>query len=465
MGISRKQDRGGGRESFKMRRHLSLRRLFSSESQKSSYDALIVGAGPTGGAMACALAAKFPQFQIGVIDVRPLAAEKKPLDHPDFRVLALSPASKSLLEEMGVWERIQNSGRSAPYYDMRVWDASGPGSVSFSSAEANSENLGIVVENNILTNAVYDCLNEFDNVNVLAPDVVEEIVQKADPADPSPIDVTLQKAGDVSAKLLIGSDGANSAIRKMMGITRNVGWKYNQKAVVCSVKFGDSVFCSTAFQRFLPNGPIALLPMFDNFGSIVWSTTPGHADALVKMGEEEFFVELQRAFQGSFSQSNPISDFFSSNLESKVEIPEIESVAGPRASFPLQISQSYPYVKNRFALVGDAAHTTHPLAGQGFNLALSGVACLTRRLEAAVNGGEDIGSHMVLQDYQRERLIDNSFTLFGVDAIQKIFSVQYSPWVMARGAGMIAVDNLPFVKKLLVQKATNVTNAVTDHHT
>jgi ubiquinone biosynthesis UbiH/UbiF/VisC/COQ6 family hydroxylase len=336
---------------------------------------------------------------------------------------------------------------------MRVWDASGPGSVSFNSVEANSENLGVVVENSILTNAVYDCLNEFENVSVLAPDVVENVVQQSDPSDPTPLDVSLKTGGEVSTHLLIGSDGANSGIRKTMGITKNVGWKYNQKAVVCSVKFDESVFCSTAFQRFLPNGPIALLPMFDNFGSIVWSTTPGHADALVKMEEAEFFTELQKAFNGSYAQANPISDFFSSNMESKVEIPEIEAVVGPRASFPLQISQCYPYVKNRFALVGDAAHTTHPLAGQGFNLALSDVACLVERLESAVQNGEDIGSHMVLQDYQRERLIDNSFTLFGVDAIQKIFSVQYSPWVMARGAGMLAVDNLPFVKKMLIQRA------------
>ena len=253
----------------------------------------------------------------------------------------------------------------------------------------------------------------------------------------------------MTTSLLLGSDGANSHARKLMGITRRTGWRYNQQAIVCSVQFGEMEFSSTAYQRFLPNGPLALLPCFDNFGSVVWSTTPGQAEALLSMDDEMFVRELRRHLSSELSSTLGAASMLGNLQAADPGVPSIERLVGRRASFPLQVAQSYPYVKNRFALVGDAAHTTHPLAGQGFNLALGDVAALLGRVEQAVQSGEDVGSHAVLNDYQRDRLARNTFSLAGIDALQKIFSVNFEPFVIARGLGMVAVDKIAPLKGFL----------------
>ena len=404
-------------------------------------DALVCGGGPTGGALACALPSS---LRVGVVDVRPLVPQRKRggggegkggggEEGPDLRVLALSPASRQALAEGGVWERVEDSGRVAPFYRMHVWDARGPGALSFSAADADAEQLGYVVENSLLTDAIYDRLGELDNVTILEPDEIADVAKQTDPMDPSPLSVTLKSGEELTTSLLLGCDGAASPTRRLMGLNRRYGWSYNAKAVVCSVQFGESEFCSTAFQRFLANGPVALLPCLDNYGSIVWSTTPGHADALVSMDDETFVAELRRAFtarHGEFTAEDP-------------GVPHIERIVGPKASFPLQIAQNSSYVANRFALVGDAAHTVHPLAGQGFNLAMADIACLTKRVAEAVANGEDIGSHAVLKDYQKRRFLENSFSLAGIDALEKIFRVDFKPFAVARGLGMAVVDKTP----------------------
>ena len=423
---------------------LSARRFSSSTSATARhFDVSIVGGGPTGGALACALAAAAPHLSVAVIDLQPLAAKHELPEHPDLRVLALSPSSKTLLERMGVWEAVDESGRVAPFYDMHVWDAQGPGSLSWSASEAGTERLGYVVENALLTDAVYDKLASLDNVTVLAPDQLESVEQQSDAADPSPLSFQLKHAGGVTSSLLVGSDGANSHARRLMGITRRTGWRYRQKAVVCAVQFEEGQFSSSAYQRFLPSGPLALLPCHDNYGSVVWSTSPGHADALVAMEPALFEAELRRHLTAPRSSAGAPGP----------DVPHVERLVGNRACFPLQVAQSYPYVRPRFALVGDAAHSVHPLAGQGFNLALADVAVLVERIEQAVRNGEDVGSHAVLQDYQKRRLLDNSFSLAGIDAVQKIFSVQSAPFAYARGLGMMAIDKLPVLKNLLARKA------------
>ena len=382
-----------------------------------------------------------------------------------MRVLALSPSSSKLLELIGIWPKILESGRSAPYYDMSVWDAMSHGVIHFRASDVKKSVLGYVVEASLINDATYGRLEELkDKVDVIAPDSVESIDLGSGGNDMAK--VMLKGRGALETRLVIGCDGANSTVKKLVG-AKSYGWKYGQKGVVSTVKFEEGVFCGTAFQRFLPSGPVALLPMFDNYGSVVWSTTRAQADALVEMKDEEFAGELRRAFNARYVKAPPfpfsmmdvekvaqsvLQPIFGSEMRTP-EPPVIESVVGKRASFPLQLSQTTPYYGTRFALVGDAAHVVHPLAGQGFNLGLGDIASLTTRLCEAVMQGSDIGSEAVLCDYGRKRTWNNSVMMGGIDGLQKVFQCNNFVFNGMRGLGMIATSSISPLKNILIQNA------------
>ncbi len=370
--------------------------------------------------------------------------------HPDCRVLALSPSSVRTLDEIGVWSDVMASGRVAPFYSMAVWDASSAGQISFRAAQ--DAQLGYVVENWLLQEALLDRMKQLPNVQLMCPDALKSLT----PGD-GPIQVGLA-SGPVDAALVAGCDGASSPVAKLAGLASKSGWRYGQNALVCAVRLPEGEVCSTAYQRFLPGGQVlALLPMYDNFASVVWSTTPDHARQLASMSAAEFVADLKRALTAPVSKPGSFLDaiFRSEYLQPATpSVPLPEEVVGDRASFPLQTSHAHSYFGNRVALVGDAAHTMHPLAGQGFNLALGDVAALSACIDDACRDGQDFGSQSTLRRYQDKRKVYNAVSLLGVDALQKIFSVEWEPFVHARGAGMLLANSLSPIKDALIARAT-----------
>ena len=406
--------------------------IHKTKNPMRSFDLVVAGNGPAGASLACVVAAAHPHLRVAVADAA-AASRRPPSAAPDCRVLALSPASAAVLGEAGVWERVLDSGRVAPYYSMAVWEASGPGQIRFNAGEAGRAALGYVAENWLVQELLQQRLLELPNVTLFESCGVASVSLPA-LGGPAPALVTLAQGETLKTLLLACCDGAASPVARLAGLGGRVGWKYGQQALVCAVQLAEGTLSSTAFQRFLPGGPVlALLPMFDNYASVVWSTTPAHARLLAALPEADFLTHLQRAFVAPLASPSLIGSWVASLSSPAPTIPAIERVAGPRASFPLQASQASSYVGSRVALVGDAAHTMHPLAGQGFNLGLADVECLARLVGDSVRDGQDIGGHIVLSEYESSRFKENAVAVLGVDSLHKIFSVNWEPFVLARG--------------------------------
>ena len=423
---------------------------------------LIAGGGPAGTALACALASAYPRLSIAVADSAPplspgpLVAPQAP---PEPRVLALAPAARSLLSRAGAWQALEATGRLAPFYSMAVWDASSPGRTFFEAAAAGRSELGLVAEAGLLRRALAMRASELSNVALMvADDGVTHLTLPGDESQAGPAVVRLAKTGEVEAELVVACDGAGSPVARMAGLGARRGWKYDQHGLVCALRLAPGQICSTAFQRFLPSGGIlAVLPMYDEFVSIVWSTHPEHVRQLKQLSDDEFMIQLRRALLEPVVRSSVLASLAERCL-SGIDLqtpqpPELEALASERLSFPLQTSQATRYVRHRVALLGDAAHTVHPMAGQGFNLALADVACLEKCLANAIETGQDLGSSLVLEEYQTERKRENAVAMAGIDTLHKIFQVGWEPFVLARGLGMLAVDKIGPLKSMLISKA------------
>eukprot|EP01091_Cochliopodium_minus_P011915 TRINITY_DN349_c0_g1_i2.p1 TRINITY_DN349_c0_g1~~TRINITY_DN349_c0_g1_i2.p1 ORF type:complete len:512 (-),score=130.84 TRINITY_DN349_c0_g1_i2:24-1559(-) len=444
------------------------------------YDILIVGGGMIGPTLAQSLLSTplSSHLKIGIIESNKLEMpdslkknnteqdntnqnseniDSEKSNHPELRVSTLSPSTVRLLESIGVWDDIQSTGRVAPFYSMKVWDSIGMGSIEFNASDLNLTSLGFVVENKLVTSSLFSKLqqNKTNPVDFYMPVRVEN-VEKGDIFNT----LTTSDGSTLKAKLVVGSDGFNSVVRRKSDIS-HVGWSYNQKGVVATVKV-DSLN-TTAWQRFLPDGDvIALLPLFDDYSSIVWSTSNKNADKLLGLNDEDFSYELQRAFHASENRAssfpfNVFPNFLNSvsknSLFQKIYAPNVLSVVGKRGAFPLKLSQSLNYVHNRIALIGDAAHSTHPLAGQGANLGFNDVICLTNVILDALETGHDIGSPLILKNYEKQMFNQNCLMLGGIDTLQKVFSVNFLPFGFARNLGLTITDNVGLLKHKLADFA------------
>ncbi len=336
--------------------------LSESENQQH-FDLIIVGGGMVGGALGCAVAEA--GFEVCVIEAREPKTEW-PADEVDLRVSALSRASQRILENLGVWQRMLGL-RVSPYSDMHVWDAGGDGSIHFSAADIGEPNLGHIVENRVTQLALWERLGELPSVTRLCPAEIDSLETGASPS------LSLKGGRRLQARLIVAADGRESLVRKL-ALIGTQGWDYDQHAIVATVK-PERHHQYTAWQRFMPTGPLAFLPLDDGRCSIVWSTSPELARELMSMQKLSFCKALTTASDRVLG-----------------EIVE----TGPRGVFELRLGHAETYIREGLALVGDAAHAIHPLAGQGVNLGFLDAATLVEVLTEARDSGRKIGSYCYL---------------------------------------------------------------------
>ena len=389
-------------------------------------DLLIVGAGMVGSALALAL--RHSGLDILLLDGSPLSV--KPYDNEaafEPRVSALSAASQRILERLGAWDGIARR-RATPYTDMHVWDGSGTGQIHFSAASVHAQVLGHIVENRVVQDGLLERLHDSD-IGLLPNARLEQLRRSGDEWL-----LTLADGRQLRAPLVVAADGANSAVRRLTGCeTRE--WDYLHHAIVTSVRCSAG-HQSTAWQRFTDDGPLAFLPLTcdgqQDWCSIVWSTTPEHAEQLMALDEPAFLKALERAFEGRLG-----------------EVLQ----ADPRVCVPLRQRHAKRYVDEGLALIGDAAHTIHPLAGQGVNLGLLDAAVLAEVLVNACERGERLADVKVLSRYERRRMPHNLGLMAAMEGFERLFQANPLPLRWLRHSGVKRVEQRPEAKALFVRQA------------
>lgn len=383
-------------------------------------DVAVVGGGMVGAATALALArAGFATALLEMRAPRPWCAQ----DEVDLRVVGLAPSSIELLDELGVWPSIREA-RAGPYAHMHVWDAASGAVIDFAAASRGQQLLGYIVENNLLQWCLWQAL-EASGVQCLCPAEVGGFEARDDR-----ILLELANGETLAAGILVAADGAGSPLRQLAGIATR-GRDYRQRAVVAHLQT-ERAHERTAWQRFLPTGPLALLPLADGRSSLVWSLPELEAQRVLALDDQGFLDEVGIA-----------SDFRLGRI--------VASTA--RAAFPLKLQLARRYQGERLVLLGDAAHTVHPLAGQGVNLGLRDVVELRDTLVDARAAGSDIGAAHVLRRYARRRRSADTLDALGFDALARIYAWQSPAWVAARGMGVGLLDRLAPLKRRIAEHA------------
>jgi len=382
------------------------------------YDIAIIGGGMVGATLACALGGS----RLRVAVVEPVAAPRQfPAGDFDIRVSAITRATQNVFTAIGAWDGM--AARCVqPYEAMHVWDACGSGAIHFDCTELGEPDLGHIIENRVILAALLDRLASFGNIDFLCPASATGMQLGEDAAQ-----LFLADGRIIAAKLLVGTDGTTSWVREQAGID-STGWAYDQTAVVATVKTSQH-HQNAAWQRFLPSGPLAFLPLPEGYSSIVWSTSHAQAEVLRTLPSAQFLDELQLAFGDALGR--------------------MESV-GPRGAFPLRLQHADRYVLPRLALAGNAAHALHPLAGQGLNIGILDAAALVEVLLSA--GRKDIGSLALLRRYERWRKGDNIAMVGAMDVFKRLFSNDTAPLVQLRNAGLAMADRLGPVKNFFVRR-------------
>jgi ubiquinone biosynthesis monooxygenase Coq6 len=488
-------------------------------------------------------------LSIAVLEPQPpprLEAVAK-LETPDLRTFAITPSSRRILQgASGAWD-LMEAVRAPAFTSMQVWDSLGPGFVRFEApagAAAVPNNspggddpspLGYILENRLLQSALFErllALHERGSLTLISPAAVTKLVLPpspgaAEPGGPVPgplsprpgelATLTLADGSALRARLVVGADGAGSRVRDWARIG-TWGWDYDQRAVVATVRAAGSGALRTAWQRFLPHGPVAILPLSGDYASVVWSTTPSHAEYLTSpsLSPEDFTHALNAVLTaapetfaaalrggdggdsggagahagspvpdaadygsaawtgGSYERGrdalplDPVSLLLGAGRRAVDALstasfqadrfrraPLITSTVGARASFPLRFSKANAYVRPRLALVGDAAHVVHPLAGQGLNLGIADADALARALAAGAEQGADPGSLSLLREYEKDRSAHNLLMMGALDAVKRVFSgpggvgggaaeelasAVREPLAVARNLGMLALN-------------------------
>ncbi|KAJ1104553.1 hypothetical protein NDU88_001963 [Pleurodeles waltl] len=432
------------------------------------YDVVISGGGMVGGALGCALGFD-PHFQNKKILLLE-AGHRKVLDRvPETysnRVSSISPGSATLLSSFGAWDHICNM-RFKPFRRMQVWDACSDALITFDAD--GLEDMGYIVENDVIVAALnrqLDSLAGHIEVSYRCRAVGYTWPLPYHTSESSPwVQIELSDGRIIQTKLLIGADGQKSLVRAAAGI-QNVQWRYDQAAVVATLHLSEATENNVAWQRFLPSGPVALLPLSDTCSSLVWSTSLEQASQLLNMDEESFVDAINSAFWSNDSHSDFIDSagsIFRSALSflmpsgtSARQLPPSIARVDPksRAMYPLGLGHATEYIRHRVALVGDAAHRVHPLAGQGVNMGFGDVSSLAEHLSRAAFAGKDIGSTRHLLEYETERQRHNLPMMAAIDLLKRLYSSKNAPFVLLRTLGLQATNSVSPVKEQIMAFAS-----------
>ena len=391
-------------------------------------DILIVGGGLNGPALA--LAAAQAGLKSIVIDALPEAARTQ--EDFDGRGYALALSSVRMLDNLGLWERLEPNAqpmREIKVTDGRVGDAQVFLGLHFDSAEIEEGPMGQMVEDRYLRRALLEAMEANPLVEQRAGETV--IAQETGPGG---ISVTLASGETLRARLLVGADGRRSGTAARAGI-RRTGWGYGQTALVCAIAH-EKPHHGVAHQFFMPPGPLAILPLPGNRSSIVWSETEAQARAINALPDDQYLEVLSPRF----------GDF----------LGEI-SLAEKRFVYPLNLTLANSFIAERLALVGDAAHGMHPIAGQGLNAGLRDVAALAHVLSHAQRRGEDIASPLVLARYQQWRRFDTASLAAATDLFNRLFSNDSALLRFGRDLGMAAINAVPGLRRGFIREAAGIT--------
>jgi len=408
----------------------------SATPSKVDYEVAIVGAGQAGAALAALLVrhAALPATSIALLapEAATCSIESQPDAEPELRVVAVSRASQRVLANAGAWERLP-AARLCAYERMRVWHASLPadglGTLTFDAAEIGEPALGVIVENSAVTRA---CLQSFkDAGGVPVETALGDFSVGADA-----VSLRLADGTSLRSRLIVGADGGDSIVRERLGIGLQ-RHSYAQRAIVATVATARS-HQNTAWQRFLPTGPVALLPLFNDCCSIVWSADDALAQELLSLSPAQFASRLEAATDGVLGA-----------IELRSE----------RLSFPLQRATAQRLVAPRGALIGDAAHRIHPLAGQGINLGFLDAASLCESIAAARATREDPGSPRSLRRYEQQRLTHDTLMSLSMSAFNTLFSQQGAAgWIGSRLLALAGSNGL--ARRALARRAMGLDGEV-----
>ena len=445
-------------------------------------DILIIGGGPAGLSLASAIKSSpvLQDLKCTLVEGGKLVESLEsyytnPPEYIDKRVVSITPTSTDFFKKIGGWDYVKEE-RIQSYDFIHTYDG-----VSGAKMEFDSPELATMIENVNIQSMLYQRIKTLNYENpgqeLQLLDNTKVVDIKEDSVNEWPV-VTLSNGDVIKTRLLVGCDGYNSPARKYAQIESR-GWSYNRWGNVATCKYKDTEFrFPTGWQRFLPTGTLAFLPLPNNWCSLVWAVPPEISNILGKLNDDQFThmlnaaaklspEELQYLYKVADQHPAELIDEIRWRLEifnHKLSSPEqaedfpleIDYIApNSRAKFPLKLSNADSYVEERVALVGDAAHTTNPLAGQGLNMGQADVKSLVETLERARSRGLDIGAKFALEPYWSERFLPNHVMLGIVDKIHKVYSTDFKPLVWARSLGVNALNSVPFVKDWMVTQISH----------
>ncbi len=389
---------------------------------------LIVGGGLNGTALALALA----KSGISSVVIDRLSADRRGAGDFDGRSYALALASTRMLAAIGLWPGLEQTAQpimEIKVSDGRAGEGPSPFFLHFDQAEMEDGPMGYMVEDRFLRPALLDAIETHPLIRQIAPDTIiaQEVTAQA-------ATVTLSQGQKLRGQLIVGADGRQSGTAMRAGISRT-GWDYGQTALVCAIEH-EKPHHGIAHQFFMPSGPLAILPLAGNRSSIVWTETSAHAAQIQAADDADYLKILQPRF-GDF-----LGDI---------------ALAGERFTYPLGLSLAQAFVAGRTALIGDAAHGMHPIAGQGLNAGFRDMAALAEVLIAAKRRGEDIGNPVTLAEYQRWRRFDTTTLAMATDGFNRLFSNDNGSLRLIRDLGMAAVNAVPGLRRGFMREAAGLT--------
>lgn len=394
------------------------------------YDVIIVGAGLVGLVLASLLIKN--DLRVAIIETGTVKPQILSQETFQLRVSALNFAAKAIFSEIDIWDDIIASGKLSPFERMFVWDSLGREHIEFDCTEIAQPCLGYILENAVIYNALLSELQQQPNLTILCQRQPEALELTSKEIVINLLTTDHQKSREkISAQLLVGADGTHSWVRNQANIDC-YNWSYDHQALVTTVEVSAS-HQKTAWQCFLPKGPLALLPLSkENICSIVWSAPPDEINRLTELTDRDFDLEISKAYEFRLGNISKIS---------------------PSITFPLQMRHAKSYITERVALIGDAAHTVHPLAGQGINLGFADARALATKIIVAKQKFNDCGHYPSLRSYELKQKSDNWTMILGIEFFKRLFQQTGFIPVQLRTIGLKTANNFQVIKNLFTQRA------------